>query len=101
MDQQKRTKRLCQRKVHRRCIIALWEDIEYVEESNQDFLLFKIDFEKSYDKLEWNLILQSLQDMDLNPTFISMVATLFDNARSRILVNESLIAPFKLAKSIR
>lgn len=35
-------------------IIALWEGIEHAQQTNQDFMFFKIDFDKAYDILEWD-----------------------------------------------
>lgn len=82
-------------------IIALWEGFEYAEKSNQDFLFLKIDFEKAYDKIHWDFILQSLRDMGLGPQFTHMVKTLFGNAKAKVIYNGELSAPFPLQKSIR
>lgn len=68
-------------------IIAMWEGIEIAKESNHNFAFFKIDFDKVYDKLEWDSILQCLQAMGLNPPFISYVQTLFGNAKARVALN--------------
>ena len=32
-------------------IIAIWEGMELAEEIEQDYIFFKIDFEKAYDKV--------------------------------------------------
>lgn len=40
-------------------IIALWVGVEYAQETEQDFLFFQIYFEKAYDRLEWDSLLQS------------------------------------------
>ena len=82
-------------------IIALWEGIEYAEESGQDFCFFKIDFDKAYDRLEWGFLCQSLTSMGLQPNFIRYVKTLFGNARARIAINGQLSSPLTLNKSIR
>lgn len=82
-------------------IITLWEGVEFAEETKHDFFFFKIDFEKAYDKLECDFILQSLADMGLNPPFIKMVSTLFGNARAKVCVNGLLIDSFSLKRSIR
>lgn len=35
-------------------IIGIWEGMERAHQSNQDILFMKIDFEKAYDKVEWD-----------------------------------------------
>lgn len=79
-------------------IITLCKGFANAEETNKDYLFFKIDFEKALDILEWDFILQALEDI---PKFVSMIATLFENSRSRVLVNGIFTEPFTLRRSIR
>lgn len=52
----------------------MWERNDFVKESRQDYLFFnKINFEKAYDRLEWDFVLQSRYDMGLNKKFISKI----------------------------
>ena len=32
-------------------IIAIWEGMDFSEETQQDYIFFKIDFEKAYDRI--------------------------------------------------
>ena len=82
-------------------IIALWEGIEHVEKTNQDFIFFKVGFDKAYDRISWDYILQSLGDMGLGPNFIHMVKTLFGNAKAKIIRNGELTQALTLTRSIR
>ena len=82
-------------------IIALWEGVEHAEKTNQDFIFFKIDFDKAYDRLNWDYILQSLGDMGLGPKFIHMVKTLFGNAKAKVICNGELTKAISLTRSIR
>ena len=34
-------------------IITIWEGLEMVEETLQDYVFFKVDFEKKYEKISW------------------------------------------------
>lgn len=52
-------------------INALWEGVEYVEETKQDFYFLKIEFDKAFNRLEWGFTISSLKSMGFNPTFIS------------------------------
>ena len=82
-------------------IIASWEGIEHAEKTNQDFIFFKIDFDKAYDRIHWDYILQSLGDMGLGPNFTNMVKTLFGNAKAKVICNGELTEAITLTKSIR
>lgn len=65
------------------------------------FLFFKTNFDKAYDRLEWEFILESLKAMGLNPPFISYVQTLFGNAKARVDLNGHVTNNFSLHRSIR
>lgn len=70
-------------------------------EEDLDFLFFKIDFDKAYDRIEWDFVLQSLHDLGLGKNFTKQVHALFGNARARVVVNGTLSAPIELKRSIR
>ena len=78
-----------------------WEGMEYVEESEQDYVFFKIDFDKAYDRLNRKYILESLDHMGCGSEFCRMVSTLFGHAIARMCVNGELTEVFKLTMSIR
>ncbi|KAH7415806.1 hypothetical protein KP509_14G061700 [Ceratopteris richardii] len=82
-------------------IISLWEGMDFAKDSGQDYYFFKIDFDKAYDRIEWDFVLQSLHDLGLGRRFIKFVSTLFGNAFSRVSMNGHMSEPFKLTRSIR
>ena len=41
-------------------IITLWEPMEHAEESVQDYILLKIDFDKAYNRLNGQHMLEAL-----------------------------------------
>ena len=51
-------------------VIIVWEGMEWAQVSNQEALFIKIDFEKAYDRIEWNFILSMLQDLRFGLVFI-------------------------------
>ena len=82
-------------------IIAIWEGMECAEETEKNYIFFKIDFEKAYDKVSWKYILESLKQMGCGKEFCIMVKTLLGNAATRVNVNGELIEAFKLSHSIK
>ena len=61
-------------------IVTLKEAIEYVKESDQDYIFFKIDFDKAFDRLNLQSTLDALQHMECGANFCAMVKTLLGNA---------------------
>ena len=82
-------------------IINLWECTDYASELSLDFLFLKIDFDKAYDRVEWDFILQSLHDVGLGKKFINYTHMLLGNASSIVAFNGSLSQPIQLKRSIR
>lgn len=82
-------------------IIGLWERVEHAEETIQDYIFFKIDFDKAYDRLSWQYMIEALKHMGCGDKFCSMVKTLLGNASARINVNGELTEGFRLSSSIR
>ena len=71
-------------------ILNLWEGSEYASDLSLDFLFLKIDFDKAYDRVEWDFILQSLYDMGCGKMFIKFVHVLLGNATTHISLNGKL-----------
>lgn len=82
-------------------IITLWESFDFAIEENLDFLFFKIDFDKAYDRVEWAFVLQSLADFGCGRQFCRFVNTLFGNASARVAINGELSGTITLMRSIR
>lgn len=61
--------------------------MEWACASQHNALFIKIDFEKSYDKIEWNFIFVMLQALGFGPSFIASVKMLFSNASTVITLD--------------
>lgn len=75
-------------------LITCWEAMDWAKESNQQTCMFLLDYEKAYDKVEWNFILMMLQALGLPPFFCQMIATLMNGACATMEVNGVRSAPF-------
>ena len=67
-------------------IIAIWEGMEWGQNSKQQSIFLKIDFSKRYDRIEWPFILAMLEALEFGPTFLQLVPMLFGDA-SCITIN--------------
>lgn len=52
---------------------VVWEGMEWAHSYNQDALFSKIDFEKAYDQIEWNFIIDMLEALGFGPIFLQYV----------------------------
>ena len=82
-------------------IITIWEGMDFAEESKQDYIFFKIDFEKAYDRISWKYILEALKQMGCGSEFCNMVKTFRGNASARVNVNGDLTEAIKLSRSAK
>jgi hypothetical protein len=48
-------------------VIVLYETIHEMHRKKQDDLIFKVDFEKAYDKINWSFVQQTLRMKGFSP----------------------------------
>ncbi|XP_059064589.1 uncharacterized protein LOC131856711 [Cryptomeria japonica] len=82
-------------------LITTWEAMDWAKCSHQNVALLLLDFEKSYDRVEWNFIIMMLQSFGFPPYFCNAVQILLSDAFAQVEVNGSLSKPFPLGHSIR
>jgi len=51
-------------------VIIVWEGMEWTHKFGKEALFIKIDFEKAYDRVEWNFILNMLKDLGFGPLYL-------------------------------
>jgi len=66
-------------------------------ESDQELVLLLLDFEKTFDRIEWNFLFTALSKLDFNSTWVRWVRTLYLHATSVIRINEEAGPVFQLA----
>jgi len=77
------------------------EGLGWADESNQDLVLLLLDFEKTFDRIEWNFLFKALDKLGFNPTWVRWVTSLYREATSTIKVNGVAGPDFQLARSVR
>ena len=58
-------------------IITLWESLEYINKFEIDMIVFKIDFEKAYDRVDWAFLEDTMLCMGFLAAWIRGVASLY------------------------
>jgi hypothetical protein len=82
-------------------IFLAFEAIEWTLENKQDLNMLLLDFEKSYDRVNWIFLRQSMTMMGFHPTWINQVISLNENAMATIFVNGKQSKPFRHQRSVR
>lgn len=84
------------------CNIRLIEDIiDYINEENKKGIIMFCDFEKAFDTVEINFLLQVLTKFNFGPNFIKWIKTLYTNVSSSIKNNNWISKPFSIQRGIR
>ena len=60
------------------------------KKGRQGFMAIKVDLEKAYDRLSWNFIHGTLQELNLPIVFINLIMACITTARMNILWNGEL-----------
>jgi hypothetical protein len=77
------------------------ESLGWAKESDQDLVLLLLNFEKTFDRIEWGFLFKTLDKLGFSPTWVSWVASLYREATSAIKVNGVIGPDFQLARLIR
>ncbi|WVZ49220.1 hypothetical protein U9M48_000597, partial [Paspalum notatum var. saurae] len=81
--------------------VILHETIHELHTKKQNGVIFKIDFEKAYDKVRWEFLQQALRIKGFNSTWCTWVQTCVQGGNVRIKVNGQLGSYFQTRKGLR
>ena len=77
------------------------EMIEYLEDEDLSGLIMTIDFEKAFDKIEWNFIFKTLEYFNFGNKFINYVKLLYNDSNSCCVNNGWSSELFRLQRGVR
>jgi len=77
------------------------EALEWAEENNQDLVLLLLDFEKAFDRIEWDFLFKTLKTLGFSDVWVRWVKLLYKSASSAIKVNGTTGPDFPLERSVR
>ncbi len=70
-------------------------------ESGQDLVLLLLDFEKTFDRIEWGFLFPTLSKLGFCPTWIRWISSLYWLASSLVKVNGELGEDFRLTRPVK
>jgi len=82
-------------------VVVLHETIHELHRKNLSGVIFKIDFEKTYDKVKWNFLLQTLRLRGFSPKWIEWIKSFISGGSVAINANEEIGPYFQTKKGLR
>ena len=76
------------------------EVISWAKKANNKIMIFKVDFEKAIDSINWGFIDDIMMQMGFGTLWINWIRASLDSGFSSILVNGSPTPEFKLSKGL-
>ncbi|KAJ0749948.1 putative RNA-directed DNA polymerase [Helianthus annuus] len=77
------------------------ELISWIKKKKDKAFILKIDFDKAYDNVNWNFVVNILRQMDFHDKWCSWIMGILKSANSSVLVNGSPTFTFKCEKGMR
>ncbi|GJU54017.1 putative RNA-directed DNA polymerase [Tanacetum coccineum] len=77
------------------------EIVNFVKEKKINLLLFKVDFEKAFDSVNWNFLLDTMSQMNFGPKWCNWISSCLSSSSVSVLVNGSASKEFKMECGLR
>ena len=82
-------------------ILITSELVSLLQKQKTSGLIFKIDFEKAFDRVRWNFVFDTLFAMNFGPKWINWIRNLFESSHISVLVNEAPTEEFCPSRGLR
>jgi hypothetical protein len=82
-------------------VVILHETVHELHRKNQSGVIFKIDFEKAYDKVRWNFLIQTLRLKGFSNKWIDWIKSFILGGSVAINVNDEVGPYFQTKKGLR
>jgi hypothetical protein len=81
--------------------VILHETVHELHRKNQSGVIFKIDFEKAYDKVRWNFLIQTLRLKGFSHKWIEWIKSFISGGSVAINANDEVGPYFQTKKGLR
>lgn len=82
-------------------VVLVDEILSFLHETRSPGLIFKIDFRKAFDSINWSFILQCLRVRGFPPTWITWIEVVLTSSHSAVLVNGEGGRFFKVHRGLK
>jgi hypothetical protein len=82
-------------------VVILHETMHELHRKDKSGVIFKIDFEKAYDKVKWSFVQQTLRMKGFSPKWCEWIASFIQGGHVGIKVNDQIGNNFQTYKGLR
>ncbi|GBE79119.1 hypothetical protein SCP_0203160 [Sparassis crispa] len=75
--------------------------IDYGEALEENGVIVALDQEKAYDKVTHDYLWRILDHMNIPPSFVNTIRSLYENAETVVIINGECSSPFKVTRGVR
>ena len=83
------------------CTNKIRDHLFYCGSNNVTGAIVNLDWEKAFDRVNWNLLFKIMRKMGFPPFIINWIIILHTNIESVCLVNGNLSVPFNIERGVR
>ena len=82
-------------------VLSIFDIMEFTLKENIPGIMIFLDFQKAFDNVEWDFILECLEFFNFGPHFVGWVKTFYKNIQSCIINNGATSDFFTLERGVR
>ena len=75
--------------------------LHYAEATEENGVIVALDQEKAYDKIAHDYLWLTLEKYGLPPSFIDIIKSLYDSAKTLVIINGESSSPFRVTRGVR
>jgi len=77
------------------------EGIDFMKKENKRGVLVKVNFEKTYDSVDWGFLFYMMERLRFNSTWIKWIKECLESTTILVIVNESPTNEFRPKRELR
>ena len=81
-------------------ITTLQDAIYFAKRRHPSAFIVSLDFQKAYDRVQWNVLLAILTKVGFGPRWLNLVAVMYDLRRAKLCRNGELTTPFPIERGV-
>jgi uncharacterized protein YegJ (DUF2314 family) len=82
-------------------VFLAYEAMEYAKETKQELIILMIDFEKTYDRVNWSFMKDTMKTLGFSEQWIDWTSIFYQGAEISVLLNGQPGEKFNMERGVR